>query len=117
MFDKHTILALFHVLFVSPLFLYVGLSREQTPEPVFYTLGGLGIFMGLYQIYKAYEKIMAGQSAWINFIHIFLVAPLMIILGYLGKSASRKYFEMLLLLGFAALGYHTLSIIRDIISR
>lgn len=115
--NNHTYLALFHVLFVSPLFIYVGIAREQVPEAVFYTLGGLGGVMGLYQIYKAYEKIKAGQSAWINFIHIFLVAPLLLILGVLGKTTSRKYFEMLLLLGFAAFGYHTLSIIRDMMSR
>jgi len=110
-------LALFHSLVVSPLFIYVGISIEQVPDAVFYTLGGLGLVIAGYHIFKAYEKIKDGKSAWINFIHIFLVVPILLILGVLGKTANRKYFEMLLLLGFSAFGYHTLSIIREIISR
>jgi hypothetical protein len=115
--DIHVQLAIFHLLFVVPLFLYVGLAREQTPDWVFYLLGGLGAFMILYHGYKAYTKLKDGKSPWINYIHIFLVAPPLIILGINKKTADRKYFEMLLMLGFAAGGYHALSIIRDILSR
>jgi len=115
--NTHVQLSLLHTLVISPLFLYVGLLREQVPEAVFYALGGVGISIAGYHTYRAYEKIKAGQSPWINYIHIFLVAPLLIILGLQGKTASRKYFEMLLLLGFSALGYHALSIIREILSR
>ena len=117
MLNHHMQLALFHTIVISPLFIYVGIAREQVPDAVFYTLGGLGLAIAGYHIFKAYEKIKAGQSAWINFIHIFLVVPVLLILGFLGKTANRKYFEMLLLLGFSAFGYHTLSIIREIMSR
>jgi len=84
---------LFHLLAVGPLFVYVGLQREN----------------------KAYLKLKDGQSAWINWIHILLVAPLLLILGYLKKDANRRYFEMMLLLGFAAIGYHGLYLIREMI--
>jgi hypothetical protein len=97
--DHHFQIALFHVIIVAPLFLYVGLAREQTPDAVFYTLGGIGAFILLFHIYKAYEKIKEGKSPWINYIHIFLVAPLLIVLGYNRKTTNRKYFEMLLILG------------------
>ena len=113
----HTQLALFHALIIAPFFIYVGLFREQVPDAVFYALGSLGIIIAGYHAYKAYEKIKEGKSPWVNYIHIFLVAPLLIILGLNGKTANRKYFEMLLLLGFSAFGYHTLSIIREILSR
>jgi len=115
--DSHFQLAIFHALIVSPLFIYVGLAREQVPDAVFYALGSLGVFIAVYHTYRAYEKIKDGKSPWVNYIHIFLVAPLLIVLGYNKKTTNRKYFEMLLLLGFASGGYHTLSIIRDMLSR
>lgn len=115
--DIHIQLAIFHLVFVVPLFLYVGLAREQTPDSVFYLLGALGAFMILYHSYKAYIKIKDGKSPWINYIHIFLVAPPLLILGFNKKTTDRRYFEMLLMLGFAAGGYHALSIIRDMLSR
>ncbi len=115
--DSHMILAFFHLVIIVPFLLYVGLAREQIPDQVFNGILGLGIFVGLYQLYKAYVKIVDGKSPWINFIHIFLLVPLLIIIGYNGKSTNRKYFEMLLMLTFAAAGYHSLSIIREIMSR
>jgi len=115
--DPHLQLALFHVIIISPLFLYVGLFREDVPESVFYTVGALGLVIAAYHAFKAYTKILAGKSPWVNLIHIFLVAPVLIILGIYGKNSSRKFFEMLLILGFASLGYHALSIIRDTAAR
>ena len=115
--DSHMILSIFHLALIVPFLIYVGLAREQIPETVFKVILGLGIFVGFYQCYKAYLKIMEGKSPWINYIHIFLLAPLLIIIGYNGKNTNRKYFEMILMLAFAALGYHSLSIIRDISSR
>ena len=115
--DSHLQLAIFHVVVIAPLFIYVGLAREQVPDAVFYTLGSIGIVIALYHAYRAYEKIKEGKSPWVNYIHIFLVAPLLIILGYNRKTTNRKYFEMLLMLGFASGGYHALSIMRDMLSR
>jgi hypothetical protein len=66
-------------------------------------------------LYKAYGKIKEGKSAWIQWIHVFLVAPLLILLGVLRKDTDRRYFEMLLLLGCGALGYHGIYLIREII--
>lgn len=96
----------FHILFVAPLFIYVGLQRDQVHAYIFYMLGLLGAVILAYHMYKAYTKLISGQSAWVNWIHIIFVAPLLLLLGYLKKDASRRYFEMLLMLGFAALGYH-----------
>lgn len=103
-----------HAFGIAPLFIYVGLSKEAVPEHVFTALGVLGLIVLAYHSYRAYEKLKENKSAWINWIHIFLIAPLLLILGYLKKDASGRYFEMLLLLGFAAFGYHVLYLIRDI---
>lgn len=102
-----------HLVLIAPLFVYVGMNRDQIHEYVFYVLGLLGAIVLTYHVYRAYMKLMSGQSAWINWIHIVFVAPLLLLLGYLKKDANRRYFEMLLLLGFAAFGYHGFYILRD----
>jgi len=104
-----------HSLAIGPFFVYVGIQRENTPEPIFTVLGILGLVILFYHSYLAYTKLKEGKSAWVNWIHILLVAPLLLILGYLKKDASRRYFEMLMLLGFAAIGYHGLYLIREMI--
>jgi len=115
--NPHIILAVVHLIVIVPFLLYIGLAREQVPEYVFKGVLGLGVFVLFYQAYKAYGKILEGKSPWINYIHIFLLAPLLIIIGHYGKNTNRKYFEMLLMLAFAAGGYHALSMIREIASR
>jgi len=102
-----------HVFGVGLLFLYVGIYRDTVPEWIFHLLGVIGAIIFVYHAYLAYTKIKENKSAWINWIHIFLVAPLLILLGYLKKDASRRYFEMLLILGCASIGYHGLYLIRD----
>jgi hypothetical protein len=104
---------IFHVAVVAPLFILVGFYRDKTPDWVFNLLLFFGAIIVLYHSYRAYEKLKDGKSAWVNWIHILLVAPLLLILGYLKKDANRRYFEMLLMLGFAALGYHGVYLIRE----
>lgn len=115
--NVHVQLALLHTLLIAPFILYVGLAREQVPDAVFHTMLAIGIVILGYHSYKAYTKIQAGTSPWINYIHIFLVAPLLIVTGYYGKTANRKFFEMLLLLGFSAFGYHSLNLVRELTSQ
>lgn len=104
---------LFHILLVGPLFVYVGLVRDGTPDAVYNVLGALAAVMFLYHSYRAFMKLKEGQSAWVNWMHIFLIAPLLLLLAYMKKSADRRYYEMLLLLGFAAIGYHGLYVVRE----
>ena len=115
--NVHVQLALLHTILLAPFLIYVGLAREQVPDAIFTTLLALGVVILGYHSYKAYLKLNEGQSPWINYIHIFLLAPLLIIIGYNGKSTNRKYCEMLLLLGFSAFGYHSLTLARSAVNR
>lgn len=110
--DKHLLLALFHIALVVPLFLYVGFQRAATPEWLYNLLFGLGLVL------LAYHGVMAGirlmsqsMGAWVNLIHALLLAPLIIYIGYYGKKTQRPAYEMLLMVAFAALGYHLKSLI------
>lgn len=104
--DISTIVHLFHIFIVGSLFLYVGIKRDTLNPLWFKVLFYLGIFIVFYHLFKVYNYLRADKSIWVNLIHILLVGPLVTYIGYYGKDTSRKYFEMLLMLGYASIGYH-----------
>jgi len=104
--NKDALVNLFHILIVGGLFLYVGIKREKIYKPIFSVLLFLGFIIIIYHLYKIYVYLKVGKGMWANLIHVFIVGPLLIFIGYYGVETSRKYFELLLMLGFAAIGYH-----------
>jgi Na+-transporting methylmalonyl-CoA/oxaloacetate decarboxylase beta subunit len=104
--NKESLVHLFHILIVGSLFLYVGIKRNTINSILYPILLGLGIIIVLYHIYKTYNYIKQGKGFWVNLIHILLVGPLLIYIGYIGEKTSRLYFELLIMLGFASIGYH-----------
>ena len=104
--SKETLVHLFHVLLVGGLFLYVGIQKTTIPTSWFPALFGLGAVIILYHTFKAYIYMMQNRGYWVNLIHILLVGPLLLYIGYNGVKTARLYFELLLMLGFAAIGYH-----------
>jgi len=74
---------------------------------LFHLLFYLGIIIMLYYCYKAYQHWVKNESLLISLIHIFIVGPLSIYIGYNKDKTSRKLFEALIMLGFAAIGYHS----------
>ena len=93
---------IFHIILVSGLFFYVGTKQASMPTFMFPVLLGLGIFVAAYHVYKAFFK----KDAWVNYVHIFVVAPLLVYIGLTKEDTPRKYFELVLMLAFASLGYH-----------
>jgi len=104
--DTLTIIHLLHLLIIGSLFLYVGIKRDKIPSFMYPTLLSLGSFIIMYHIYKVYNYIKANKCYWANLIHIFLIGPLLIYIGYNREKTSRRFFEILLMFGFAAIGYH-----------
>ena len=102
----NTLVHLFHIIFVGGLFLYVGIQRDKIYKQLFPILLVLGIFIILYHMYKTYTYLKAGKGYWVNLLHIFIIGPLLIYIGYYGEKTARLYFELLLMLGFASIGYH-----------
>ena len=97
---------LFHIIIVGGLFMYVGIIKEKIYTFMYPLLLVLGILILFYHLYKAYKYSKQGKGYWVNLIHILLVGPLLIYIGYNKQDTSRKYYEMLLMLGFASIGYH-----------
>ena len=110
--DVHLLLAILHIIIIVPCLLYIALQRAATPDWVFSTLFGVGLFVFAYQAYKAYVRWMVrSPSLWVNLFHVFLVAPLLIYIGYQAKKTPRPAYELLAILTFGALGYHLYNLI------
>lgn len=105
--DSRVFVRLFHVFIVGGLFLYVGINREKIHKRLFDFLFYLGFAIIFYHLYKIYGYWTSGKSIWVNLIHVFIVGPLLAYIGYEGQKTSRKFFEILLMLGFASIGYHS----------
>jgi hypothetical protein len=113
--NGHIALSIFHILVVSPFFLYVAFVRGQLEPWVFTVLQGLGLLLLIYHSYKTIIKWKAhSMSVWVNILHIVAVAPLLLYIGSMGYDTPRWAFEILAMLGFAALGYHIYSMILEI---
>lgn len=113
--NSHITVSLFHIFFVVPLFLYIGFARGQIYPWVYQAILGLGIVILIYHLYKTYVKLTTKSlSAWINIIHVIAVAPMLIYVGSQGYDTPRWAYEILLMLGFSALGYHIYSIVMEV---
>lgn len=105
--DAYFLVAIFHVAVIVPLLLWVGFNRAATPEWLYSVLFGLGILVLVYHSYKAVSRLIAASPVvWINLIHVLLIAPLLIWIGYYAKRTERPAYDMLLIVAFGAFGYH-----------
>jgi len=111
--DAHMILSLFHLAFVVPLFLFVGFQRSDTPRWVYLSLLSIGVLILVYHAVRLVQRI-GTHMAWIHILHVVLIAPVLILLGWRGRDAPRWLYEVMLLLGFGAGGYHLLHLVRGL---
>jgi hypothetical protein len=113
--DPHILVSLFHIFAVVPFFLYVAFMRSAVSSYIFTAMLILGIGLALYHGYKAFKRYqIQSPYLWVNLIHVLYVAPLLIYIGYYEKTTPRPAFELLAMLGFAALGYHLYSLVLNI---
>lgn len=109
--NENTIVAIFHILFSGPLLIYVGESYGYLPKWQLYGLIILGAGVMLYHITKVMKLgIFIG---WIYALHAFLFAPLLIVVGILGPKAFLGIYPVLTMLGFSAIGYHGMKIVKN----
>jgi hypothetical protein len=104
--ESHFILHLLHVFIIGGLFLYIGIKKTNICKSLYNPLIILGIFIILYHSYKIYKKIKQNINPWINYIHVLIIAPLLIYIGINKEKTNRLYFEIILMLAFATIGYH-----------
>ena len=98
---------LIHIILFGGLFLYVGITGINIPRFMYPILLALGVIIILYHTFAVYKKLQNEKNPWVNVIHIFFIAPILIYIGAIKEQSQRHYFEILLLLGFASIGYHS----------
>jgi hypothetical protein len=100
--SKNILFHLYYIFIVGTLFLYLGIRQTKVPEFMYTFLLISGIVVLLYNSYRIYTV----ENPWVNNIHVFFIAPLMLYIGLMKKKTERPYFEIMLMLGFASVGYH-----------
>jgi bacteriorhodopsin len=113
--DNRFWLAIVHLVVVVPLFLYVGFVRSDTPRWLYLAILSIGLVVLVYHLFRLVPRLKnrSGYS-WVNAIHVAIVAPLLLYIGYHKKETPRFAYELLLMLGFAAGGYHTFSLVKQL---
>ena len=112
------IINLIHILLIVPFFFYIyyrGINKKEVPLEgwlcnLMIVLALISIIYHIYNLYKIYytpEGEKDKWKDWIYLMHIFIILPLLIYIGYNCNETARKYFEILLVVAFAALGYHS----------
>lgn len=104
---------LFHILFIMPLFIYIGIRRTNAGSDIMTGFLILGIIALLYHSMRIFVPRDIGSNnnkkkelfrlKIIYFIHVFAIAPLMIYTGY---SSDPRTFTPLLMLGISGALYH-----------
>ena len=111
--DQHFILSITHLLFVVPLLLFVGFKRAATPPWLYMAIFAIGAIIIVYHGFKLIIRLRTNSGyIWVNILHILIVAPLLLYIGYNKKNTPRFAYELLLMLGFAAAGYHIFSLVK-----
>jgi hypothetical protein len=73
----------------------------------------IGAIILVYHGFRLIVRLQTRSSAaWVNAIHLLIVAPLLLYIGYDKKETPRSAYELLLMLGFAAGGYHLYSMVK-----
>jgi len=96
------LLFIFHILFVSILFIYIGFVRNETPNWLYQLLGIIAIIIILYHSYRLYTRGLR-DNIW-NYFHIFVIAPILLWVAYQKTKTTRIIYDFFIILGFGALG-------------
>ena len=99
---------LLHVLIIVPLLYLLYSNREKLSKNVCNIIMVISVIGFIYH-YITLKNLPDNKKYmdWIYLTHLIIIFPLLFYIGYNCTETKRKYFELLLLIMFAALGYHT----------
>jgi hypothetical protein len=95
--NSHQVISALHVFVLGPMLIAIGAGwLPQVPRMA---VAALGAFIALYHGFRAWSR----DWPWINVLHALVVGPVLIAYGL---TDARYMSELVLMLGFAAVGYH-----------
>ena len=103
-----SLLYLVHILVFATLLGYIGLVRDKLPNFIYPVLLSVGVFVVAYHIYKSLFK----KDAWVNYIHVIFIGPLLIYIGWNKEKSSTKAFDISIMVAGATFGYHLYRLIK-----
>lgn len=113
--NKHVVLSVAHLVLIVPFLLYVAFQRAASPDWLYWLAFGIGLVVFMVHAVKAAYRWTTGSTyIWVNLLHVVIVAPLLIFIGYYGKKTPRPAYELLAMTAFAALGYHMYNILNQL---
>lgn len=95
-----------HILLIGPLLMYVGLMKPAQTW-VYYALGTLGLGIFIRFLWEFASSKLSQRSVW-YVLHFTLFAGLLLVAAWYGPTAPQIVFSLLLAVGVAALGYHSI---------
>lgn len=102
---KYSEVNLIHLLFSGPVLIYIGLMKPQF-EWIYWLLLLTGLYVLVhFLIWIAKEKELTARHVW-YFVHILLVVPLLLYVGWKKTATPSTVYSLVLALGIAAFGYH-----------
>jgi threonine/homoserine efflux transporter RhtA len=112
--DHSQLVHLVHICFTGPLLIYVALSKPTTPY-VYWLLMAMGAGVALLFASKAWATDLGQRHVWFA-IHGLLFASLLFYVGWMGKETPGVAYSLLLAVGIAAIGYHGVRLIGELMT-
>jgi hypothetical protein len=96
---------LLHILFVGPLLVYIGNTYGTgLSKFLLMILAISGLLISLYHTYLVYKKGI--NNGFIYLLHALIFGPLLLYVGLTGSKGFWGAYSVLMMIGFAAIGYH-----------
>lgn len=108
------IINLTHIIFSTPLFIWIGYMKNKTHKYIFYLALVVGIIVLLYHLYKCYLNFIEGNSMYIvNLFHILVVAPLLIYAGIVREKIAYPIPSLMFILGAGGLIHYVIKYLKN----
>jgi hypothetical protein len=95
-----------HILLIGPFLIWVGVTIPQKKWP-YYVLIAFGVFAAIVITSRIFIESLSPAFIWFT-IHLLLFIALVLFVGFRGPNAAGPFFGLLIALGFAAIGYHSI---------
>jgi hypothetical protein len=101
-----------HIILIGPILLYIALEKN-IHKHVYDILLALGITLSIYFIYVIYLHKLSSYHVWL-IIHLLIFAPLLIWMGFAKEKTPRIIISLILAIGCAAIGYHSIRLFQKL---